>query len=347
MSRLQRLAGTLEEPFLVTHGTNVRYLTSFQSSNCAALVEPDRTTLYADFRYAEAGRSVQGVAFVETARDLLADLAGRLAGRRIAFEADSVSYSGYQTLAAGGLDLVATHGVVERLRRVKEPAELEAIRRAAELSDRMYESLARERFTGRTERELGWWIDQRFHDLGADAPAFATIVASGPNGARPHAGQTDRVIEMGTLVTVDAGCVVGGYCSDCTRTFATGELPRELADAYELCLRAQLAGLEALRPGNGWRDADAASRAVIEAAGHGEHFGHGLGHGVGLEVHEAPFLRPEAAAGEALEAGNVVTVEPGIYLPPVGGVRIEDLVLVTPDGGERLTRFTKELVTVE
>jgi Xaa-Pro aminopeptidase len=152
------------------------------------------------------------------------------------------------------------------------------------------------------------------------------------------------VIERGMLVTVDTGCTVDGYCSDCTRTFSTAELPSRLADAYALCLEAQLAGLAAVRPGISGRDADAASREPVDAAGLGWAYGHGLGHGVGIEVHEAPVLRPESK--DVLEPGNVVTVEPGIYLPGEGGVRIEDLVLVTADGSERLTLFPKELVTV-
>ena len=170
------------------------------------------------------------------------------------------------------------------------------------------------------------------------------IVASGENGASPHAVTRDVPIEAGTLVTIDAGCRVGGYASDCTRTFATGELPDELARAYEVCLAAELAGLEAIGPGVSGVDADRAARSVIEEAGWGEEFGHGLGHGIGLEVHEAPSLRPEST--DTLEPGNLVSCEPGIYIPGVGGVRIEDMVLVTDDGRERLTSVGKELVTV-
>src|SRR5262249_23030848 len=193
--------------------------------------------------------------------------------------------------------------------------------------------------------ELAWWIESAFHDAGAEGLSFSSIVASGENGASPHAGASDRVIDAGTLVTVDAGCVVDGYCSDCTRTFATGELPRELADAYALCLQAQLDGLSAVRAGAYGPDVDAASRVAIEAAGLGDRYGHGLGHGVGLDVHEAPVLRPESE--DTLVAGNMVTVEPGIYLPGTGGVRIEDLVHVSADGAERLTHAPKELTLVE
>jgi Xaa-Pro aminopeptidase len=218
------------------------------------------------------------------------------------------------------------------------------IRRAAAISDQVFAELARERFTGRTERELAWWIESAFHDAGAAALAFSSIVAAGANGASPHAEPGDRPIEAGTLVTLDIGCVDDGYCSDCTRTFATGVLPAQLAEAYELCLQAQLDGLAAVRAGAHGRDVDAASRVAIEAAGLGDRYGHGLGHGVGLDVHEAPVLRPETV--DVLVSGNVVSVEPGVYLPGVGGVRIEDLVVVTDDGADRLTRFGKELTMV-
>ena len=354
MSRLGRLADLLELPLLVTAPTNVRYLTGLSSSNAAVLVTPaGEATLYTDFRYVEKARSVLGVELVETARDLVGALATLLAGQRVAFEAPHVSYATYTRLADGGIGLVPSgsvagdvaSGPVETLRAVKEPAEIEALRRAGALSDEVFTALAHERFTGRTERELASWVEAAFREGGAQRLSFSSIVAAGANGASPHAEPGDRVVEAGALVTVDAGGVVGGYCSDCTRTFATGELPQQLAEAYALCLQAQLDGLGAVRAGASAREVDAASRAGIEAAGLGERYGHGLGHGVGLDVHEAPALRPESA--DVLHAGNVVTVEPGIYLPGLGGVRIEDLVLVTEDGAERLTRASKELTTVE
>jgi Xaa-Pro aminopeptidase len=343
--RIDALAGRLELPLLVTAEPNVRYLTGFQSSNAALLVEPEaRATLYADFRYAEKARAVDGVAFVETSRYLFASLAELLSGRRIGFEEPHMTVASHRTLAEGGVELVATRGLVEALRAVKDDVEIAAMRRAGALTDEIYEALAKERLTGRTERELVWWIERSFREAGADAAAFPVVVAAGETGASPHADPGERVVEQGMLVTVDAGCVVDGYCSDCTRTFSTGDPPQRLLDAYALCLEGQLAGLAAVRPGVSARDADAASREPIEAAGLGAAYGHGLGHGVGIEVHEAPALRPESR--DVLEPGNVVTVEPGIYLPGEGGVRIEDLVLVTADGCERLTQFTKELITV-
>jgi Xaa-Pro aminopeptidase len=342
--RIDRLRERVDGPFLVTNPVNVRYLTGFQSTNAAVVVERDTVRLYADFRYAEAGRKVPGVEFVESGRNLLGHLAEALSGR-IAFEARSLSYAGYETLAAGGLELAPTHGIVETLRAVKDDGELDAIRRVAAIGDAAFERLSRERFVGRTERELAWRMEELLHAEGADGVSFPVVVAAGPTGATPHAKPGDRMIEAGETVVVDSGALLDGYCSDCTRTFVTGELPGELERAYEVCLEAQLAGLAAVRAGVAGRDADAAARGVIEAAGFGEAFGHGLGHGIGLEVHEEPVLRREST--DVLEPGNVVSVEPGIYLSGLGGIRIEDLVIVTDDATEVLTPFTKQLTSVD
>ncbi len=352
MTRIERLAALLEEPLLVAGPpyvlggqANVRYVTGLESSNSAVLVEPDGTaTLYADFRYAARGRKVEGVTFVEVPRNLLASIGEQLSGRRVAFEEANLPYAGYRALADAGVDAVPTMGHVESLRAVKDDEEVAIMRRAGALSDEMFEGLSRERFTGRTERELMWWIERAFRDAGADGVSFPTIVAAGETATSPHAVPGDGPIGAGVLVVIDAGCLVDGYCSDCTRTFAVGEISERLHEIYALCLKAQLAGLASVAPGAHGRDADAGARDVIEAAGLGEAFGHGLGHGVGIQVHEGPTLRPEST--DVLEAGNVVSVEPGIYLPGEGGVRIEDLVLVTDDGAERLTQYTKELITV-
>jgi Xaa-Pro aminopeptidase len=342
--RIARLRETLGEPLLVTDPINVRYLSGFESTNAALLVEDANVRLFADFRYAETGRKVPGVEFVETKRNLLADLAERLSDR-VAFEANSLTYAGYETLADGELELVPTRGLVEGLRSVKEAGELDAIRRAAEIGDAAFARLAQERFVGRTEREVAWQMETFLREEGAHGLSFPVVVAAGVTGATPHGKPGDRTIEPGETVVVDAGAVLDGYCSDCTRTFATGDLPEELGRAYGICLEAQLAGLDSVRAGMGGADADAAARSVIETAGYGEAFGHGLGHGVGLAVHEEPALRKEST--DVLAPANVVSVEPGIYLPGLGGIRIEDLVIVTEDGAEVLTPFTKELTTVD
>jgi Xaa-Pro aminopeptidase len=352
MTRIERLAVLLEEPLLVAGlpyvlggQANVRYLTGLQSSNSAVLVEPDGSaTLFTDFRYAQRAAAVAGVTFAETPRGLVPAIGERLTGLRIGFEEDHLPYAGYRALAEAGVDLVPTKGKVESLRAVKDEDEIATMRRAGALSDEVFDALARERFSGRSEQDLVWWIERSFREAGAEGVSFDAIVAAGTTGASPHAVPGNTPIEPGALVTVDAGCLLDGYCSDCTRTFAVGEISERMAEIYALCLEAQLAGLAAVGPGVHGRDADAASRAVIEAAGLGWAYGHGMGHGVGLQVHEAPTLRPESE--DVLVPGNVVSVEPGIYLPGEGGVRIEDLVLVTEDGNERLTQLTKELVTV-
>lgn len=353
MSRIERLAAGLSEPLLVAGPpyvlggqANVRYLTGLESSNAAVLVEPDGSAaLYADFRYASRARMIDGVEFVETARDLLPAIGELLSGRRIAFETANMPYAGYRVLVDAGVDAVPSSGLVESLRLVKDSEEIATMRRAGALSDEIFAALSQECFSGRSERELAWWVERSFREAGASDVSFPTVVAAGATGSSPHAVPGDDPIERGALVTVDAGCVVDGYCSDCTRTFAVGDVAERLAGLHALCLEAQLAGLAAVGPGVHGRDADAASRVAIEMAELGWAYGHGLGHGVGLQIHEGPVLRPEST--DVLEPGNVVSVEPGIYLPGEAGVRIEDLVLVTEDGCERLTQFTKELLMVE
>ena len=345
MTRVERLAERLDDPLLVTSLVNVRYLAGFESSNAALLVDPaGEATLYTDFRYAEAASSVETARFHELPRNLVGALAELLSGRRIAVEASHLPLASADLLRAGGVELVSTTGHVEALRAVKEPSELDALRRAAAISDQVYTELAQQPFVGRTEKELAWWLEQAWHGAGADGPSFAAIVAFGENGARPHAKLRGEPIPPDTLVVVDAGCSVDGYASDCTRTFFTGEPEGRLRELYDLCLQAQLDGLAAVRPGATGPEVDAASRIAIGEAGMAELYGHGLGHGVGLEVHELPNLRPESDA--VLEPGNVVTIEPGLYLAGDVGVRIEDMVVVTVDGCERLTTVTKDPVQV-
>jgi Xaa-Pro aminopeptidase len=340
--RVARLCELIDAPLLVTKPVNVKYLTGLESSNAALLVEPDRLRLFTDSRYREKARRL-GLEVVEVPRNLYTGLPEHLPAR-IEFEAEHVTYAAWKALDAAGIELVARHELIERVRAVKEEAELEAISRAAAVTNECFERLAEEPFVGRTERELAWWLESLMHELGADGPAFDVIVAAGANGALPHASTGEQVIEPGQTVVVDAAARLGGYHSDCTRTFATGPLPDELERSYTVCLRGQEAGLAAVRSGAAGRAVDAAARDVIAAEGLGDLFGHGLGHGVGLEIHEQPRLRPESE--DVLEAGGVVTVEPGIYHPGLGGIRIEDLVVVGEEGPEVLTTFTKELVTV-
>jgi Xaa-Pro aminopeptidase len=343
-TRLETLAHRLEAPLLVTSLANILYLTGFDSSNAALLVEPGGgATLYTDFRYIESARAVDGVEAKLAKRSLLGDIAPELP-RSVEFEADALPYAQWQVLHAAKLALRPTRGVVEELRAVKDEEELQAIRRAARIADRAFEALTAETFVGRTEREIAWRLRELIHAHGADDISFDPIVAAGPNGARPHATPSDWLVETRTLVVVDFGAKIDGYCSDCTRTVSTGALPDRLRRAYDVCLAAQTAAVAGIRPTMTGVEADRIARSIIESEGFGDAFGHGLGHGVGLDVHEAPRLSTEST--DTLQTANVVTIEPGIYLEGLGGVRIEDLAAVTDDGVELFTAFPKHLLEV-
>jgi Xaa-Pro aminopeptidase len=343
--RLERLRARLDglgaATFLVTSPVNVAYATGFESSNAALLVSRDRAVLVTDGRYVAAARAVDGVDVVQSERQLAPDLGrrlGELAEPPVAFESSHLTYAAYEAIAESGLELKAAAGVLEELRAVKDDGELDAIRAAARVTHAAYERLAGTTVVGRTEAEIAWWLAQALHDEGAERLAFPIIVASGPNAAFPHHHAGNRRIERGETVIVDMGATVAGYSSDCTRTFVTGELPEELARAYDVCRGAQAGALAAVRAGAAARGVDAVARSAIADAGY--EVLHGLGHGVGLEVHELPRLA-ETSEG-ALAARNVVTVEPGVYLPGLGGIRIEDLVIVTDAGPEVLTPFSKD-----
>jgi Xaa-Pro aminopeptidase len=249
-------------------------------------------------------------------------------------------------LLGSGWELVACGGLVEGLREAKDEREIARIRAAAQLADQALGEVLEEGILGRTEREVAIELELRMRRLGASAASFPSIVASGAHGALPHAEPRDEPIPSDVLVTIDWGCVLDGYCSDCTRTYSTGQPSAEALEIYELVRRAQETALSQVRPGPSGREIDAIARQVIEEAGQGERFGHGLGHGVGMEVHEGPRLS-RTSGEQALRAGNVVTVEPGVYIPGRLGVRIEDLVVVSADGHELLTGLSKELTVVD
>ncbi|MEA2399032.1 MAG: Xaa-Pro aminopeptidase [Thermoleophilaceae bacterium] len=335
------------DALLVTNLVNVRYLTGFTGSNALCLVGPGLRLFFTDFRYVTQARREVGDAFdrEQGRQDLLEDVAERMSGR-VAFEDAHLTVRQHERLrgyAGDDVELVAAGRLVEDLRKVKDDSELERIRAAAALADEIFEHARAMGLAGRTERDVAVELETEMRRRGSD-PSFPSIVAGGPNGSLPHARPGGDAIEPGTLVVIDMGCVLDGYCSDCTRTFATGPIPDGAAEVYDLVLRTQVATLDEIRPGVACRDVDAFARQLIAAAGHGERFGHGLGHGVGLEVHEQPTLS-RAGEGE-LAAGNVVTVEPGVYVPDEFGVRIEDLVVVSESGREVLSGFPKELTTV-
>jgi Xaa-Pro aminopeptidase len=341
--RVQRLQATLEQPLLVTNPINVKYLVGFDSSNCALVVERERTRLFTDFRYIQQARALDDVEVVETKRDTIGALGELLSGQSVSFEG-VLPYALYERLRSAGVQLTPADGAIERLRAVKDEREVEILRRACAITDRAYERLVDVRFSGRTERDVSWELVQIFHEEGADGVAFEFIVGAGPTGSQPHGRAGDRVIETGQLVVVDAGCTVDGYASDYTRTFAVGHVNGEMREAYDVVRAAQQAALEGIRAGLTGVAADALARNVIDASPFRGKLGHGLGHGLGLDVHEAPRLSTESS--DTLVPGNVVTVEPGIYVDGRFGVRIEDDVVVTEDGIENLTGFTKEWIEV-
>ena len=350
-ARADRLVDRLREreldALLVTNIVNVRYLTGFRGTNGLCLVGAEERLFITDFRYVERAKSeVPDFERVRGKQELIGDAAERLSGR-VGFEDQHLSVRQHARLTAllpEGTELVPAGGMVEELRAVKDPAELRAMHDAADLADDMYEYICSRGLVGRTERDVALDVEREMRERGADDPSFPSIVASGPHAALPHADRRPERIAPDTLVIVDLGCRVDDYCSDCTRTFATGQLDDEAGSVYELVLAAQEQALQAVRAGADCRAVDEVARSRISAAGHGEHFGHGLGHGVGLEVHEGPRLAQTVDG--TLAAGNTVTVEPGVYVPGAFGVRIEDLVLVTDAGNELLSHFPKTLVTL-
>ena len=354
MSRADRLEAAVNDAqldaLLVTNLVNVRYLTGFTGSNGFAVVGPGLRRFVTDFRYVtQAAEQVQGFDREQGPRELLGAVAdgwpeGSL---RVGFESGSLTYKAHARLreiVPDRVELVPAASLVEDLRAIKEPAELEAIAAACELADGALEAVLADGLVGRTERDIAVALEFEQRRRGAQEVSFPPIVAAAEHGARPHAVPRDVAVPRDTLVTIDWGARLDGYCSDCTRTYATGPLPDDLAEIYALVEEAQAAALDAVRPGPTGRAVDAVARDLIEAGGHGEHFGHGLGHGVGLEVHEGPTLTKVSEV--ALVPGHVVSVEPGIYVPGRSGVRIEDLVAVQ-DGAPRVfTRLPKSLTTI-
>ena len=337
---------------LVSNLVNLRWLTGFTGTAGAALVGPGTPRFVTDFRYLTQAAAQLDPAW---AREIETDLLERVVEGlpdgplRLGFDDAHLTVAQHARLeklvAERDVELVAAGGIVEELRAVKDSAEIDRIRAAAALADAAFEEVVGAGIVGRTERDVALDLEIAMRRRGAQAASFAPIVAAGEHGALPHAVPRDVPIPAGTLVVIDWGAQLDGYASDCTRTVATGDLDPRDRDVYETVLAAQEAALEAIRPGPTGQEVDAIARAIIDESGHAEHFGHGLGHGVGMEVHEGPRLSKQGKA--ALAAGNIVTVEPGIYVPGAFGVRIEDLVAVTADGHEVLNGLPKALRTVQ
>lgn len=381
VTRVERLAAHLREReldrLLVGAPVDVRYLTGFTGSNGLALVaaqEGAEQRFFTDFRYeTQAAAQVpevftREIVSIDLAEAAVHSLEPRSDGADPGEGPEAKAGEGLMAAAAAKLgfddaattvkqhtrlrehlpedwELVPGGGLIAGLREVKDPSELERIRAAAQLADTALREVLEQGVIGRTERDVAIELELRMRRLGAESPSFPSIVAAGPHSALPHAEPRPVPIPKDTLLTIDWGALLDGYCSDCTRTFATGAIGEQEREIYELVRHAQSKAQAAVRAGPSGREIDAIARTIIEAAGHGEHFGHGLGHGVGLEVHEPPRLS-RTAGEQALRAGNVVTVEPGVYLPGRFGVRIEDLLIVREDGAESLSALPKELTDI-
>ncbi len=356
-ARLNRLRAGLNgagcDGLVVTNLTNIRYLTGFTGSAGMLLVLPGETVLVTDGRYATQSAEQLAAAGVDAAteiaaaaaqRQLAAAVVARHAPNRLGLEAGHISWARQRAFARDWfpeVELVATEGVIEELRRVKDAGELARLAEAAAIADRALAEVRHLLAEGPTELEFGRTLDFEMRRLGASGPSFETIVASGPNGAKPHHRPSERRIEPGELIVLDFGAVVDGYCSDMTRTVWVGELhSAEDQRMVEVVAASQAAGVAAVAAGVACAEVDGACREVIAGAGWGEHFVHGTGHGVGLDIHEAPSVA--STSSDTLAASHVVTVEPGVYLPGVAGVRIEDTVVVTDTGCYPLTHTAKD-----
>jgi Xaa-Pro aminopeptidase len=364
-ARAERLAADLGErgvdALLVDAPVDLRYLTGFTGSHGLTILgasEAGRTSdgrhrFFTDFRYTtQSAEQVPETFSREIVTGNLLEAAARslnAAGGTLGFDEDSTTVADHARLRAALCErwtLEPCAGAVERLRAVKDAQEIARIRAAAELADEALRGVLEDGVVGRAERDVAIDLELRMRRLGAQAPSFPSIVAAGAHGALPHAEPRAEPIPRDVLLTIDWGALLDGYCSDCTRTYATGErISAQARETYELVLAAQQQGVAAVTAGPTGHEVDAVARAVIERAGHGEHFGHGLGHGVGMEVHERPRLS-RTDGEERLLAGNVVTVEPGVYLPDRLGVRIEDLVVVLQDGREVLSGLDKALTVI-
>jgi len=340
------------EGLVVTNRTNVAYLSGFRGSAGALIITADQQLVVTDFRYfTQVAQQAPDFELVKAEqgqhRETLIATLKDLNLARLGFEAQAVTVDEHNawTEEIPANTLIPTTGLVEELRQIKEEAELTAIRAAVELADQAFAHILSYLRPGVTERDLAIETEYFLKRAGAEAAAFPPIVASGPNGALPHATVSERAIQPGDLVVFDLGAMKDGYCTDLTRTVCLGKADAMQQEVYALVYRAQVAALEAACPGRTGPEVDAVARNLIAEAGYEEAFGHGLGHGVGLEVHEAPRL--SSTSEDTLKAGMVVTVEPGIYLPQWGGVRIEDLVLVTEEGREVLTQAAKPSILLE
>lgn len=351
MLKLQKLRKTLQEQnldgILITNGYNRRYMTGFTGTAGVAIVSQNDAVFITDFRYTEqAAAQVQDFRIVKHEATIIEEIATQVKNmgiKLLGFEKDTVSYGTYELYKNNiQADLVPISGLIEKIRLIKTQQEINIIKVACEIADHAFTHILNFIKPGKTELEVSNELEFFMRKQGATQSSFDTIVASGLRSALPHGVATNKVIEKGDFVTLDYGALYNGYISDITRTVAVGEPSEKLVDMYNAVLASQLLALEKVGPGFTGIQADAIARNYLTEKGYGEAFGHSLGHGIGLEVHEGPGLSVRSEA--ILEPGMAVTIEPGVYLPGIGGVRIEDDILITETGNELLTHSSKELI---
>ncbi|WP_422443716.1 M24 family metallopeptidase [Thermoanaerobacterium sp. DL9XJH110] len=357
IKRIESLLDILEKEkldgLLLIKEPNIRYISGFTGSESYTVVSSKGRAFITDSRYTEQAEQechdfevVRWRSPFPELQDVIKEVCEKYGIKRLGFEKDAVTIDLYEKFkkALSNIEFVPTLGLVEGLRYVKDSGEIECIKKAAQIADAAFEELLKSVKPGITEKDIELELQYLIKKKGASDIGFPIIVASGARGSLPHAIPSEKKIEFGDFVTVDFGALYNGYRSDCTRTFGVGRLDEKQKEIYNIVKNAQHVGVESLKPGISGKDPDKNARSIIEKAGYGENFGHGLGHGVGLEIHEQPFM--SSNCDKTILAGNVITVEPGIYIPGWGGVRIEDSVLVTENGPEILTKTSKELIII-
>ncbi|EJG1256258.1 aminopeptidase P family protein [Staphylococcus pseudintermedius] len=352
-NRLQKIRTLLQDKHLdgltVLSDFNRRYLSGFTGTSGALIITQDKALLITDFRYTDQAQQ-QATEFevILQKGDLFSALTEQfktLNLQNIGFEGHLVAYDSFLKLNQGRHDLISIVQAIETIRQTKDEDEIKAIQKAAQIVDEAYEYILTVVKPGMTEKEVKAHLESKMLHLGADDTSFDTIVASGIRGAMPHGVASDKVIQSGEMVTLDFGAYYNGYCSDITRTFAVGQPSEEMVKIYNIVLKSQEAAIAAIRPGMTGKEMDSIARDIITEAGYGKHFGHSLGHGIGLDIHELPGLSQKSDV--VLEKNHCVTIEPGIYVEGLGGVRIEDDILITENGGERFTNCTKDLIILK
>ncbi|HLR19694.1 MAG TPA: aminopeptidase P family protein [Staphylococcus sp.] len=350
MTRIDKLYSALEkkhlEAIVVLSEFNRRYLSGFTGTSGALIITKHKNLLITDFRYVEQATSqTNGFEIVKQKGSLIEEIKAELEKlnvQNVGFEGDLVSYDTYLQLSKSYISLISISGLIEKIREVKDEEEIKLIQKAAEIVDETFEYILTVVKVGMTEQEVKAKLESKMLELGAEGPSFDTIVASGFRGALPHGVASEKVISEGELITLDFGAYYQGYSSDITRTFAIGEPNPKLKEIYNIVLEANIKAIEAAKKGVTGKELDAVARDYITEHGYGEAFGHSLGHGIGLDVHEGPNLSRKSDS--KLEVNNCVTIEPGIYLDSLGGVRIEDDILITENGCERFTKCSKNLI---